>query len=99
MNTNFGIELSDESAQNVGGGYYFGESSNTNVYENLSINKKLYSDTYIKGNFAGAEAKAIAGGPNSATQAVSFTYTGAYGSESNATSVSGTSGFYYQHSY
>jgi hypothetical protein len=93
MNTNFCIELSDESAQNVSGGYYFGESSNTVIKENLDIKKNFYSNVYVKGQFAGAEADAVAGGANSATQAITATYTGIYGSQSKATSVSATSGY------
>jgi hypothetical protein len=100
MNTNFCIELSDDSAQNVSGGYYFGASSYTNVYaniyENLSINKNFNSRTNIFGNFAGGEAAATAVGPNTSTQAISSTnVVQGYGSASNATSISGTNGYYY----
>ncbi|WP_295622080.1 hypothetical protein [Chamaesiphon sp. GL140_3_metabinner_50] len=98
MNTNFGIELSDESAQSVSGGYYFGSSSNTNVnaniYENLNIKKYFESKTNVYGNFAGAEAEATASGPNTATQGISYTnVVKGYGSTSNATSLSATNGY------
>lgn len=93
MNTNFCIELSDESAQNISGGYYFGESSNTNITENLYINKNFYSKVDIKGQFAGAEGDAIAQGPNSAAQAITATYTGVLGSQAKSTSVSATNGY------
>jgi hypothetical protein len=84
---------------NVEGGYYFGSSSNTTVYanitENLNIKKYFESRTNIFGNFAGAEAAATAVGPNTATQAISSTNTiVGYGSSSNATSISGSQGAY-----
>lgn len=102
MNSNFGIELSDDSAQNVSGGYYFGSSSTTtvtaNITENLNINKYFQSKTNIYGNFAGAEAGATASGPNTATQAISSTnVVQGYGSASNATSISGTNGSYWHY--
>jgi hypothetical protein len=88
MNTNFCIELSDDSAQNVSGGYYFGDPVNTNIRENLYITKFLASDVRVYGHFAGAEAGAQAYGYGSSTQAISDTYTSYFGSASNATSVS-----------
>jgi hypothetical protein len=100
MNPNFGIEVTDDSAENVSGGYYFGSSSTTivkaNITENLDINKKFKSITFIRGNFAGAEAGATAVGANTATQAISSTTViQGYGSTSNATSISGTNGNYH----
>jgi hypothetical protein len=96
MNFNTCIELSDDSAQNVSGGYYFGKSSTTNVTENLNIKKYFESKTNIYGNFAGAEADATAYGPNTSTQAISYTtVTKGVSSASNATSVSGTNGSYW----
>jgi hypothetical protein len=99
MNPNFGIEVTDDSAENVSGGYYFGASSTTlvkaNITENLTIDKKFTSKTMIRGNFAGAEAGATAFGANTATQAISSTtVVQGYGSTSNATSISGTNGNY-----
>ncbi len=88
-----------ESAEaNIVGGYYFGSSSNTNVNanitENLNINKNFNSTTVIKGNFAGAEAGAFATGKNTSTQAISATdVVQGVSSASQATSISGTSGF------
>ncbi|MEG4216374.1 hypothetical protein QUA27_13355 [Microcoleus sp. Pol14C6] len=90
-----------ESAEaNVEGGYYFGESSttyvNANISEYLTINKVFNSKTNIKGNFAGAEASAGALGANSATQAISSTNTvQGVGSQSNATSLSGSNGYFF----
>jgi hypothetical protein len=100
MNSNFGIELSDDSAQNVSGGYYFGSSSNTyvnaNIYENLNIKKYFESKTNVYGNLAGAEAEATASGPNTATQGITYTNVRqGYGSTSVATSLSATNGSYW----
>jgi hypothetical protein len=96
MNFNTCIELSDDSAQNVSGGYYFGPNSSTTVTENLTIKKYFESKTNIYGNFAGAEADAYASGPNTSTQAVSYTNViKGVSSASNATSVSGTNGSYW----
>lgn len=105
MNTNFCVELSDDAAQDVSGGYYFGASSNTlvtaNITENLTINKNFTSRTIVVGNLAGAEAAATALGNNTATQAISSTAVvqGGFfqrgGSASNATSVSATNGSFF----
>lgn len=103
MNTNFCIELSDDAAQDISGGYYFGPSSltfvNANITENLTINKFFRSVTDVRGNFAGGEATATAIGANTATQAISNTavvqpsFFQQGGSASNATSLSATNGF------
>lgn len=92
-----------ESAEaNVEGGYFFGDSSYTNVYANISeyltVNKVFNSITNVKNNFAGAEASADALGANSSTQAISKTTTiQGVGSSSNATSISGSAGNYFSH--
>ncbi len=95
MNPNFCIELSDDSAQNVSGGYDFGNSSYTSIYENLNITKNLYSNAVVYGHFAGAEAEALAKGYGTSTQALSKTYTDPVTSASSATSTSATGGYYF----
>ncbi|WP_373542177.1 hypothetical protein [Chamaesiphon sp.] len=100
MNTNFCIELSDDAAQDISGGYYFGPSSTTNVNanisENLFINKYFQSITRVFGNLAGGEATATAIGANTATQAISNTQVvQGFGSTSNATSLSATNGGFF----
>ena len=95
MNTNFCIELSDDAAQNVSGGYYFGDPSTTNITENLNINKTLTSRVFVYGHFAGAEADAVAFGYGSATQAISSTATGPVSSESKATSISASTPLFF----
>ena len=105
MNTNFCAELSDDAAENVSGGYYFGSSSttfvNANITENLTINKLFQSRTNVFGNLAGAEAAATAFGSNTATQAISSTGVVQGGffqqgaSASNATSLSATNGSFF----
>jgi hypothetical protein len=75
--------------ENVEGGYYFGDPVFTNIYENLFINKNLYSQVYVKDNFAGAEGSAKAFGPNTSTQAITATNAiYRFGSASDSTSVS-----------
>ncbi|MFQ3616118.1 MAG: hypothetical protein SNJ57_14410 [Cyanobacteriota bacterium] len=87
----------------VNGGYYFGPSSTTHVNavikETLDIKKNLVSTVLVKGNFAGAEADAVAYGKNTSTQAISATFVDqGKASMSTATSVSATSGFFYKKS-
>jgi hypothetical protein len=60
MNSNFGVELADDLAQNIVGGYNFGESSITNIKENLKIDKVILSQAFVLGKFAGAEGDATA---------------------------------------
>ena len=100
MNTNFCIELSDDAAQDVSGGYYFGASSTTNVTanisENFTINKTFLSRTAVVGNLAGAEAAATSIGLNTATQAISSTtVVQGFGSSANATSISASNGSFF----
>ncbi len=92
MNTNFCIELSDDSAQNVSGGYYFGDPSNTTIRETLTIVKNLTSTVKVTGNFAGAEADAAAFGKGTSTQSITATYTDPGKSVSTATSISASAG-------
>jgi hypothetical protein len=87
---------------NVEGGYFFGPSSKTRVdaviKEKLDIKKDFFGKTVVIGNFAGAEATAVAEGPNTSTQAISATAVEqGKSSASQATSVSATSGarYYY----
>ncbi|MBW4421291.1 MAG: hypothetical protein KME13_19020 [Myxacorys californica WJT36-NPBG1] len=80
------------------GGYNFGGNHSSNIYENLYINKYLKSKVDVYGNFAGAEADAVAEGYNTSTQAISSTYTKqGVASASNATSVSASAGSYFHH--
>ena len=97
MNTNFCIELSDDAAQDVSGGFYFGQSSNTfvtaNISETFTINKSFLAQTAVVGNLAGAEATATSIGLNTATQAISSTtVVQGSGSSANATSISASNG-------
>jgi hypothetical protein len=83
---------------NVEGGYYFGPSSKTNVIakikEDLDIKKNFVGKTFVKGNFAGAQANADAIGKNTSTQAITETFAvQGKASSSVATSVSATSGY------
>jgi hypothetical protein len=87
---------------NVEGGYFFGPSSKTYVdayiRERLDINKNFVGKTFVKGNFAGAEATAFAMGKDTSTQAISYTdVVQGYGSASKATSVSATNGYYWRY--
>jgi hypothetical protein len=84
------------AAETVEGGYFFGLSSNTNVNaninENLNIRKNFFGKTVVFGNFAGAEATALASGYNTSTQGISFTnVVQGKSSASYATSVSAAS--------
>jgi hypothetical protein len=75
--------------ENVEGGYYFGDPVFTNIYENLYINKNLYSQVYVKDAFAGAEGSAVAFGPNTSTQSITATDVRyRFGSSSESTSIS-----------
>lgn len=102
MNTNFCVELSDDAAQDVSGGFYFGQSSTTNVNANIRelfvITQDVFSVTRVVGNLAASEAAASAIGNNTATQTVSssavvqgspFSRGQSY---SDATSISATNG-------
>ena len=102
MNTNFCIELSDDAAQDVSGGFYFGQSSFTNVNATIRelfvITKDVLSVTRVFGNLAASEAAASAIGNNTATQTISssavvqgsiFSRGQSY---SDATSISATNG-------
>lgn len=95
MTNNLWIELSDDSAQNVSGGYYFGDSSYTKIREELDINKNFKSKVEIKGGFAGAEADATYEGPQGAAQAVTASFTGFKGGYAKSTSVSAIPPVYY----
>ena len=100
MNTNFCIELSDDAAQDVSGGFYFGPSSTTVVTANISqifsINKSFLAQTAVVGNLAGAEATATSIGLNTATQAISSTtVVQGSGSSANATSISASNGSFF----
>ena len=80
----------------VTGGYNFGGSSRTNIDFNFDIDSSVYSNLHLRGNFAGAQADALATGSNTYTNAVSTTNVlQGYGSASTATSVSATNGFHW----
>ena len=90
------LDYLETAEANVVGGYFFGLSSSTTTYQNLSISTGLNSATNVKGTFAGAEANAGAIGPNTSTQALTFTNAvQGVGSSSSATSVSATNGASY----
>ena len=87
MNTSFWIELSDDAAQNVSGGWSRG---GTTVYfkEQFYVEKYIKSNLNISGNVAVAAATSNAVGYNTVTQ----TYTGSsvyqgYSSSSTSGSV------------
>lgn len=89
MNNNFGIELSDELAQNVaGGGVYIDvyKKDNSYVYSQFGV----LAAGLVYGNLADAEAKAKAYGYDTFTQTLSYTQTTPYSSDSYSGSKSVT---------
>jgi hypothetical protein len=90
MNTNFGIELSDDSAQNVSGG--ISGRVNLDVYKNSYIN--VYTNKYVKsyadpkGNLGDAEAYADAYGKDSLAETLTLTYSDPYKSSAYSGSTS-----------
>ncbi|MBD1847346.1 hypothetical protein H6F89_28855 [Cyanobacteria bacterium FACHB-63] len=90
------LQTADELVE---GGYFFGPNSttvvNANINEKLNIRKDFFGKTIVIGNFAGAEASALSSGPNTSTQAISYTNVAqGKGSASYATSVSAASPSY-----
>lgn len=81
--------------ENIQGGYDFGDSSYTSTKQKLQIKLKLISSVNVKGNFAGAEAGALAEGSNTSSQAITNTFTDNYTSASSATSTSATGNSYW----
>jgi hypothetical protein len=87
MTNNLWIELSDDSAQNIGGGF---NSDYATVYfdERFYANKQFYSYADPKGHLATAESDAYASGPGSAAQIFTYTDTTPYYSVARGTSIS-----------
>jgi hypothetical protein len=90
MNTNFGIELSDDSAQNVSGGLR--GSVNLDVYKksyiDIYVNKYVSSYANPKGNLADAEAYADAVGKDSLAETLTLSSTTPYSSSAYSGSTS-----------
>ena len=70
MTNNLWIELSDNSAQNVSGGFDFGPSSFTSVKFNSFIASLTVSQTRIDGNTAMGESDNVALGRATYTNGV-----------------------------
>jgi hypothetical protein len=85
MNNNLFIELSDDSAQNIAGGYG-GSKFSLEVYKNeyTSVFKKdiVIAAALIEGNIADSESKATAVGYNTFTSTLNITATTPYSSTS-----------------
>jgi hypothetical protein len=87
MTTNFWIEISDDSAQNVSGGF---NSAYGNVYFNeyFNVYKNVYSNVDPKGHLATAESDAKAYGYGTVAQIFTYTETTPYSSYAQGTSIS-----------
>jgi len=84
-----------EGTEVLGGGYYYSQPDfkfrkevNTNVTNRLDAFKNVYSNVYVKGNLADAEAFAEAYGPDSLAETLTVTYTDSYKSEAYSDSKS-----------
>ncbi len=90
MNTNFGIELSDDSAQNVSGGLRGSVSLDVNKKSviNVFVNKSVTSFANPKGNLADAEAYADASGADSLAETLTLSSTTPYSSSAYSGSTS-----------
>jgi hypothetical protein len=90
MNTNFGIELSDDSAQSVSGGLR--GSVNLDVYKksyiDIYVNKYVSSYANPKGNLADAEAYADAVGKDSLAETLTLSSTTPFSSNAYSGSTS-----------
>ena len=90
MNSNFGIELSDDSAQNVSGG--IGGRVDLSVYKNAYIN--VYTNKYVSsyaspyGNLGDAEAYADAQGPDTLAETLTISSANPYASSAYSGSTS-----------
>jgi hypothetical protein len=87
MNSNFFVELSDNSAQGISGG----STSNRTTNITLNVNKKFNSDVKITGQAADADAYAYAYGKNSLAEVYTTAETGSWGSEATSQSIAATS--------
>jgi hypothetical protein len=87
MSNNLWIELSDDSAQNVSGGF---NSAFGTVYFNeyFKVDKELYSDVRVRGYLATAESDAKAYGKGAVAQIFTYTETTPFGAYSQGTSIS-----------
>jgi hypothetical protein len=87
MTNNLWIELSDDSAQNVSGGFNnaFGQVF---FVERFDVNKNLNSDTRVRGYLATAESDAQAFGFGAVAQIFTNTYTTPGYALSQGTSIS-----------
>lgn len=87
MTNNLWIELSDDSAQNVSGGF---NSAFGNVFfsEFFDVNKELDSDVRVRGYLATAESDAQAFGNGAVAQIFTNTFTTSSGAFAQGTSIS-----------
>jgi hypothetical protein len=86
MNSNFFVELSDNSAQGVSGG----STTNRTTNITLNVNKKFNSEVKIIGQAADADAYAYAYGKNSLAEVYTTAETGSWGSEATSNSIAVT---------
>jgi hypothetical protein len=88
MNSTVCIEVSDDSAQNVSGGF----SSNRNSNITLRVNKTFDSTVRAVGQASDADAFASAYGPNSLAEVNTYAITTAAGSEAYSNSIAFSAG-------
>ncbi len=95
MNSNFFVELSDDSAQNVSGGILI--TTNTTGGATFNLNKTFYSTISIgQGNSADAGAGATAYGTRTVAEANTYTISQqGVGSTAGSASVSVSAPGYY----
>jgi hypothetical protein len=86
MNSTVCIELSDDSAQNVSGGYTSTRNSNVT----LNVKKTFDSNVKAVGQAADADAYAFAYGPNSLAEVYTSAITTKAGSEAMSNSIAFT---------
>lgn len=87
-NLNYLNEVSSESTD-LSGGFGLGRDyTDIKFSERFSIKKKVYSNTYVKGNLATVESDAYAEGYGTLTQVFTLTETTPYSSFSKGVSIS-----------
>jgi hypothetical protein len=90
MNSNFGIEVSDDCAQNVSGGLsgFVNLGVYKNSYTNIYANKYVVSYANPYGNLADAEASAQAYGRDSLAETLTLSYSDPFSSSAYSGSTS-----------
>jgi hypothetical protein len=87
MSNNLWIELSDDSAQNVSGG--FNSAFGRVVFDEFfNVDKRLDSDVRVRGYLATAESDARATGSGAVAQIFTFTETDSRSASAQGTSIS-----------